>query len=139
MMESGAKDFDLTNWYGLFAPAGTPPAIVNRLNAEVLKILAEPEIKERLAKMGSAVDPLSGRRVRAVHPRGGPALGGRREEVRREGGLRSMDESDPRVGAFRTWTAARSPMRSTSWGSRARWRGCRRFRARGASRAAWSR
>jgi tripartite-type tricarboxylate transporter receptor subunit TctC len=59
MMESGAKDFDLTNWYGLFAPAGTPPAIVNRLNAEVLKILAEPEIKERLAKMGSAVDPLS--------------------------------------------------------------------------------
>ena len=59
MMESGAKDFDLTNWYGLFAPAGTPPAIVNRLNAEVLRILAEPEIRERLAKMGSAVDPLS--------------------------------------------------------------------------------
>jgi tripartite-type tricarboxylate transporter receptor subunit TctC len=59
MMESGARDFDLTNWYGLFAPAGTPPEIVNRLNAEVLKAMAAPEIKERLAKMGSAVDPLT--------------------------------------------------------------------------------
>jgi tripartite-type tricarboxylate transporter receptor subunit TctC len=57
MMESGAAEFDLTNWYGLFAPAGTPREIVDRLNAEVRKILASPEISERLAKMGSAVVP----------------------------------------------------------------------------------
>ncbi len=57
MMESGAKDFDVTNWYGLFAPAGTPREIVERLNAEVRKAMETPELKERLAKMGSAVVP----------------------------------------------------------------------------------
>ncbi|NJD87134.1 MAG: tripartite tricarboxylate transporter substrate binding protein [Betaproteobacteria bacterium] len=57
MMESGAKDFDVTNWYGLFAPAGTPREVVERINAEVRKIMEAPEVKERLAKMGSAVVP----------------------------------------------------------------------------------
>jgi tripartite-type tricarboxylate transporter receptor subunit TctC len=57
MMESGAKDFDVTNWYGLFAPAGTPREIVERLNAEVRKAMDTPELKDRLAKMGSAVVP----------------------------------------------------------------------------------
>lgn len=57
MMESGAKDFDVTNWYGLFAPAGTPREVVDRINAEVRKIMEAPEVKERLAKMGSAVVP----------------------------------------------------------------------------------
>lgn len=54
MMESGLAGFNLTNWYGLFAPGGTPKEIVDKLNAELRKILAIPEIKERLAKMGSA-------------------------------------------------------------------------------------
>ncbi|MCW5591505.1 MAG: tripartite tricarboxylate transporter substrate binding protein [Burkholderiales bacterium] len=57
MMESGAKDFDVTNWYGLFAPAGTPREVVERINAEVRKIMETPEVKERLAKMGSAAVP----------------------------------------------------------------------------------
>jgi tripartite-type tricarboxylate transporter receptor subunit TctC len=57
MMEFGATDYDLTNWYGLFAPAGTPVEILNKLNAEVRKAMATAEIKERLAKMGSAVVP----------------------------------------------------------------------------------
>jgi tripartite-type tricarboxylate transporter receptor subunit TctC len=53
MMESGLAGFNLTNWYGLFAPAGTPNDIVDRLNGEVRKILSSAEFKERLAKMGS--------------------------------------------------------------------------------------
>jgi tripartite-type tricarboxylate transporter receptor subunit TctC len=57
MMESGVADYDLTNWYGLFAPAGTPREVVERLNAEVRKAMATPEISERLAKMGSSVVP----------------------------------------------------------------------------------
>ena len=57
MMESGIADFDLTNWYGLFAPAGTPREIVERLNAEARKAVASPELHDRLAKMGSAVVP----------------------------------------------------------------------------------
>ncbi len=57
MMESGIADFDLTNWYGVFAPAGTPKEVIERLNTELRKILASPEVAERLAKMGSALVP----------------------------------------------------------------------------------
>ena len=54
MMESGLAGFNLTNWYGLFAPAGTPKAIVDKMNGEIHKILTTQEFKDRLAKMGSA-------------------------------------------------------------------------------------
>ena len=54
MMESGLAGFNLTNWYGLFAPAGTSKDIVDRLNGELRKILSSAEFKDRLAKMGSA-------------------------------------------------------------------------------------
>ena len=50
--ELGAANFDVDPWAGLFAPAGTPPDIVNRLNAEVRKILADPKVKEQVAKVG---------------------------------------------------------------------------------------
>jgi len=50
--ELGAANFEVDAWAALFAPAGTPPAIVNRLNAEVRKILADPKIKEQIAKVG---------------------------------------------------------------------------------------
>jgi tripartite-type tricarboxylate transporter receptor subunit TctC len=40
-------------WYGLVAPAGTPPAIIARLNAEALKALRSDEMKERLALDGA--------------------------------------------------------------------------------------
>ena len=39
-------------WFGLFAPAATPPEVVARLHAEVTKSLAEPAVRERLAKIG---------------------------------------------------------------------------------------
>jgi tripartite-type tricarboxylate transporter receptor subunit TctC len=54
MMESGLAGFNLTNWYGLFAPAGTPKQVVDRLNGEIRKILSSAEFKDRIAKMGSA-------------------------------------------------------------------------------------
>jgi tripartite-type tricarboxylate transporter receptor subunit TctC len=54
MIESGLAGFNLTNWYGLFAPANTPKDIVERLNSELRKILSGAEFKERLVKMGSA-------------------------------------------------------------------------------------
>ena len=47
--EQGFKDSGYNFWVGLFAPAGTPPAIIDRLNAEVRKALDSPEVKERLA------------------------------------------------------------------------------------------
>jgi len=56
--ESGLKGFEALQWYGLFAPAGTPAAIVSRLNTETLRIVQTPELKERLAKLAS--EPLVG-------------------------------------------------------------------------------
>ena len=48
--ESGApKGYEVSGWFGVLAPAGTPPAIVNRLNDEIKKAMNAPDIKERLA------------------------------------------------------------------------------------------
>jgi tripartite-type tricarboxylate transporter receptor subunit TctC len=55
--EAGVPGFDYVTWYGLFAPAGTPRDIVNRLNAQVAKMLAEPELAKRFASQGA--EPLS--------------------------------------------------------------------------------
>jgi len=55
--EAGLGNFDVTTWYGILAPAGTPRPIVARLNAEFVKIMHSPEMKERLATL--ATDPLT--------------------------------------------------------------------------------
>ncbi|MBL8532393.1 MAG: tripartite tricarboxylate transporter substrate binding protein [Betaproteobacteria bacterium] len=52
------KGFDVTSWNGLFAPAGTPPEIVQRLARETLAVLGRPDVKSRLAAIGFEVDPL---------------------------------------------------------------------------------
>ena len=51
--EQGFKDFDVTTWYGVFAPAGTPKDIVNTLNAEINKLLATPEMKDAIHAQGA--------------------------------------------------------------------------------------
>ena len=50
--EAGVANFDMDSWAGMFAPAGTPPEIVTRLNGELRKILDNPEIKGKIAVMG---------------------------------------------------------------------------------------
>jgi tripartite-type tricarboxylate transporter receptor subunit TctC len=50
--ESGLRDVDIGVWLGLVAPAGTPAAIVNRLNEEMSRIMALPEVRERLIGVG---------------------------------------------------------------------------------------
>ena len=50
--ESGLPGYEAENWYALLAPAGTPPAIVNRLNLELKKILSSPEFVKEIAKEG---------------------------------------------------------------------------------------
>ena len=52
MEEAGVPNFDITSWQGYFAPAGTPKEIVNRLNAELRKIIDKPEVKAELAARG---------------------------------------------------------------------------------------
>jgi tripartite-type tricarboxylate transporter receptor subunit TctC len=57
MNEQGMKDFDDLTWLAFFAPAGTPPEIVNRMNAEITKALAQPDVSEKLASLGLEVRP----------------------------------------------------------------------------------
>jgi tripartite-type tricarboxylate transporter receptor subunit TctC len=52
--ESGLPGFEATSWFGVVAPAGTPPAIVARLNADVNQWLQTPEAKEKLLAQGAA-------------------------------------------------------------------------------------
>jgi len=53
LAESGLPGFEVGSWQGVFAPAGTPPEIVKRLNAEIVKILNMPDVKERLVALGA--------------------------------------------------------------------------------------
>lgn len=57
MGEAGLKDFVITAWDGLFAPAGTPKQIVDTLNAAVRKTLADPATQQALLKRGAEVVP----------------------------------------------------------------------------------
>ena len=63
--EAGGFEFDITAWNGLFAPAGTPKAIVDRLNAEVSRAFAAPEVKDRLSKEGADTAPWNAEQFRA--------------------------------------------------------------------------
>ncbi|MFZ9152029.1 MAG: tripartite tricarboxylate transporter substrate binding protein, partial [Burkholderiales bacterium] len=58
MVEAGFPGFEVTSWFGLLAPAGTPPAIISRMNAESTKALAQPDVTGALKKMG--FDPVGG-------------------------------------------------------------------------------
>jgi tripartite-type tricarboxylate transporter receptor subunit TctC len=53
MKEAGLADFHVLSWNGLAAPAGTPPAIVEKLNKEINRILQLPEVKQQLAGLGA--------------------------------------------------------------------------------------
>jgi len=57
--EAGVPGYEVAAWNGLCVPAGTPEAIINKLNAALLDAMAQPEIKERMYKLGSSVSPLT--------------------------------------------------------------------------------
>jgi len=58
LQEAGLKDFDIQTWYGILAPAGTPSAIVARLNAEMLKVIRSPDFVQKMKDAGC--EPLGG-------------------------------------------------------------------------------
>lgn len=53
--EAGVPGYEMTNWYGLFLPAGSPKAALGKLHAEVARILNLPDMKDRLAADGAVV------------------------------------------------------------------------------------
>jgi tripartite-type tricarboxylate transporter receptor subunit TctC len=56
--ESGYKDFDVSTWYGLFMPAGTPGAIVTTVNTAVNALLASPDVKAAIQAQGAEPMPM---------------------------------------------------------------------------------
>jgi len=55
LAEAGLPGFEVGSWQGVFAPAGTPADIVRRLNAEIVKILNAPDVRDKLAALGAEV------------------------------------------------------------------------------------
>src|SRR5476651_1986297 len=62
---AGIEDFDFTLWAGVFAPRGTPPAIVARLNSEINKVLEDHVTRKKLVDAGADVEPMSVAQFRA--------------------------------------------------------------------------
>ncbi len=59
MAEAGVPGFDISTWYGILAPAGTPPDIVKKLNAEIVRILASEDMRDKLKAQGAEPSPTS--------------------------------------------------------------------------------
>jgi tripartite-type tricarboxylate transporter receptor subunit TctC len=55
--ESGMPGFEGVTWFGVVAPARTPPAVVERLSREIGRVLASPDVKEKLASLGAEASP----------------------------------------------------------------------------------
>ena len=55
--EEGVPNANVINYWGIVAPVGTPPAVVARINADVQKVLAQPDVRERLEKEGAELIP----------------------------------------------------------------------------------
>ena len=53
VMEAGYKDYEVIGWFGLFAPAGTPPAVVDALSTEISRMMTTPAMRDRAAQEGA--------------------------------------------------------------------------------------
>jgi tripartite-type tricarboxylate transporter receptor subunit TctC len=66
LVESGLTEFDVSSWFGIFAPTGTPQPIVNALNHEIVEILKLPEVQKHMLADGSEPAPVSSAEFRAT-------------------------------------------------------------------------
>ena len=64
--ESGLAGFEYSPWYGVFAPAGTPAPVLQKIHAAINKVLADPEIRDKLGKQGLEVQAMSREEFAAV-------------------------------------------------------------------------
>lgn len=55
MIESGVPGFQASSWFAVFAPANTPAPVINKLNADIVKVIGTPEMRERLSGLGFQV------------------------------------------------------------------------------------
>ena len=52
MVESGLPGYEVVGWNGIHVPKGTPPAIISRINADTVKVIRLPDVRERMMTMG---------------------------------------------------------------------------------------
>jgi tripartite-type tricarboxylate transporter receptor subunit TctC len=52
MIEAGVPDFEVTSWFGLLAPAGTPTAVIGKLHQEAIRIVSQPELRDKYGLIG---------------------------------------------------------------------------------------
>jgi tripartite-type tricarboxylate transporter receptor subunit TctC len=57
--EQGLADYNVSLWFGMWAPAGTPPAVVQRLNSQVAAILRNADVREQFGKLGITPLPMN--------------------------------------------------------------------------------
>ena len=53
--EAGVPGYEATSWFGMFAPAGTPAPVLATLNAAIVKVLAQPDVKKKINEQGAEV------------------------------------------------------------------------------------
>jgi len=53
VIESGLPGFDISTWFGVFLPAGTPRDVVDRLHGEFTRALAQPDVREKMLNLGA--------------------------------------------------------------------------------------
>ena len=103
MEELGFPGFEATAWFGLMAPAGTPPAIVDKLHKETVRVLALPDVKAKLEGLGGSARGQHAGRVRRHHQDRDAALGqgdqGRGDQVQRIMPAAPINDRHPEVPA----------------------------------------
>lgn len=67
MAEAGVKGVEMSAWYGIYMPASTPKAVIERVNAEVNKVIAMPETQARLSAIGADLTPMTPAQFLAFH------------------------------------------------------------------------
>ena len=59
LAEAGVEGFEYTPWYGVFAPGGTPPAVVQKIHDAINKVISDAEMRDKLGKQGLEVQPMT--------------------------------------------------------------------------------
>ncbi len=67
MAEAGLKGVEMSAWYGIYMPANTPRAVIDKVNAEVNKVIAMPETQARLTAIGAELTPMTQAQFQAFH------------------------------------------------------------------------
>jgi tripartite-type tricarboxylate transporter receptor subunit TctC len=67
MEEAGVKGVEMSAWYGVYAPASMPKAVIDKLHAEINKVIAMPETQARLSAIGADLTPMSQAQFQAFH------------------------------------------------------------------------